>query len=375
MSDAVPSLESPAPRKVGARASALTFLLALIALLLAGFAAWQGWQLRRVDVDEESARARSQRTQAQQLADATQVAQSARDALAPLERRIENLEGINRSLREELLGLGERAKLTEDALARVADRRLAGAVMMRVNEAEYLLHLGQVRLQLFHDADATATALRLADTELAALDDPIFAGVRQTIAAEIDELAQTPLPDRGALADRLAQVSGLLPKLVARGAPQSGTEVATRADAGLLDRAAGVLSQYVRIREHDAAEPLLLSPLQAEAARAALSVELALAKAAVLDGDAARARAAIARAQQLLQSGFAEDAVRREARTTLEQVAAAPLDAQPPAIGKALDELRNLRATRSLADRESTAPPAPVDADAPGGDENVPPRP
>ncbi len=346
--DSASSSPLAAPR---ARAWA-PWLVAAIAVGLGGAASWLAWrQAERVSELEHRLQGAGRQTQ-EQLSSLADTARAMQAGSASLDRRIADLEGINRSLREEVLGLGERAKLMEDAVARIADRRLSGAVMLRVNEAEYLLRLGQVRLRLFGDAAATTEAFRMADEELAALDDPLFAGVRQTIAAEIEALAGAPQIDREALVGRLDEISDLLPALPARGAPSAQDLPRAPADSGWFDRAGAVLAQFVRIREQDPSENDLLNPLHVEAARSALAVELAVSKAALLDRDTARARDSLLRTRAQLAAYFAPgDARVAQAIGIVDQIASAPLDAALPDVGRALEELRNLRATRALADR------------------------
>ena len=78
--------------------------------------------------------------------------------------------------------MGERAALLEDAVARLADNRLRGEVMLRLNEAEFLLLLGEERLRLFGDVPAAIQAYNLSEAALASLDDPVLATLRQTLA-------------------------------------------------------------------------------------------------------------------------------------------------------------------------------------------------
>ena len=97
-----------------------------------------------------------------------------------------------------LAGMGERASLLEDAVARLADNRLRGEVSLRLNEAEFLLLLGEERLRLFDDSNAAIQAYSLADAALAGLDDPVLATVRQTLAQELATLRAVPPDSRAA---------------------------------------------------------------------------------------------------------------------------------------------------------------------------------
>jgi uroporphyrin-3 C-methyltransferase len=113
-------------------------------------------------------------------------------------KRHTDSDALGKSLREEVLGLSERAGLIEDALRNLAERHDDGETSLRLGEAEFLLRLGAERHRLFRDPTGAATAFELADGVLAELDDPLYAGVRQTIAAELAELRAEPAPDRTA---------------------------------------------------------------------------------------------------------------------------------------------------------------------------------
>jgi len=340
-----------APRR--ASAPLLPLLAAGIALAVAGWAAWSAFDAARALSAADDAR----RTQGEALARLERDLADAGTARAALERRLKDAEGVNQSLREEVLGLGERARLLEDAVSRLAERELSGAVLMRLNEAEFLLRLGAERLALFDDPDATITAFRLADAELAALDDPLFAGVRQTLAAEIEALAAAPRSDRSALMGRLDAVADALPGLALRGSPAQAQAAPLPASAGWLDQAAAALSRYVRVRELPADAAGAVVP-DAIAGRAAVAVDLSLAKAALATGDDAALRAAAGRARARLEAGFEADSpAAQDALAALDAVLAAPAAGNWPEVGRALAELRNLRATRALATGSASGAP------------------
>ncbi len=339
--DAAPAA---APRR--APAATLSLFAAAAALALAGWAAWSAFDTGLALSASEQAR----RAQGEAVARLERDLADASTARESIDRRLKDVEGVNQSLREEVLGLGERARLLEDAVSRLAERSLSGGVLLRLNEAEFLLRLGAERLALFDDPDATIAAFRLADAELAALDDPLFAGVRQTIAAEIEALSAVPRPDRGALLRGLDAVADALPALPMRGASPGAPQTPLPPTAGWLDHVAQALSRFVRVRELSTDAAAGAVP-EAVAGRTAVVVEVHLAKAALARGDDAVLRAAAARARAGVESGFetADPGVQR-ALASLDAVLAVPARGDWPTVGGALAELRNLRATRALAD-------------------------
>ena len=352
-----PAVRAPTPRARNPGAG-LALLLGAVALLAAGYAVWRAWELSRTwgsSLQQADAQARGQANRIATLErDLAATAQLARAH----ERKLADAENLNRSLREEVLGLGERAGLLEDAVASLADRRQSGAVVLKLDEAAYLLRLGQERLVLFDDPVAAISAFRLADAQLAELDDAVLAGVRQTIAAELQALAEIPVPDRAGLVARVDSVIAALPRLPTR-LERAAVQKPLPADAGYFRRLGAVLGQFVRVRRVDGADAALVNPLNAQAMRAAIALELQLAKAALAAGDGAGFNKAIASAHGRIARAFAADAAGvQEALATLASLEQVDSTSAEPAIGRALEELTNLRATRALS--ASTPADAPV---------------
>lgn len=326
--------------------------LALVTLaLIVGLAAvaGHGWRSRSAS---ESATIAALRAELDALRAAQRTAESAR---AALERRVGAAEGVNRSLREEVLGLGERARVLEEAVARLAQRGLHGSTQLRLYEAEFLLSMGEERLALFGDVAGTLRAFDLADAELAALDDPVFAGVRQTLAGERAALrALPPFEPRAVLAelDAIADAIAALP--TSPTLARAPTEPAP-AEAGVAARLGAGLRRFVRVeRIGEATAPVFSDP---EAQRRAAQVEILRAKSAVALGDREAMRAAIERARITLGPGRGRDAEHDAVLERLDRMAAVPAF-EPPPVGAALAQLRNLRATRALA---TPPPPSPED--------------
>ena len=65
-----------------------------------------------------------------------------REGQQRLSQRLDSSTATNQVLREEILGMGERAGLLEDAVARLAQSRMSGDSVLRLNEAEFLLSMG-----------------------------------------------------------------------------------------------------------------------------------------------------------------------------------------------------------------------------------------
>jgi uroporphyrin-3 C-methyltransferase len=141
-----PAEDSPAPTPARRRgAGGFGWLLLILVLAAAGYGYWR---LRDIEQGHE-ATVRTETDAAQKLRDEVDALQrgagtSKREA-ETLRMRLEDAAKINESLRGQVLGLAERVRLSEDAIARLADKRLSGHDALLLNEAELLLVLAQER--------------------------------------------------------------------------------------------------------------------------------------------------------------------------------------------------------------------------------------
>lgn len=348
-----PAVAASSPR---VRRGAGWLLLLLLLVGVGGFAAWQGLRLQRSETQAEAWRAAGDALQ--RRVDALEAASQAQQrAHKALETRAADNAATNKVLREELLGMGERAALLEDAVARLADNRLRGEVMLRLNEAEFLLLLGEERLRLFGDVPAAIQAYRLTDAALASLDDPVLVTLRQTLAQELLALSAVPTDPRPAIRAELARLGDSLEPLPAS---RAGTlETMAPSDSRLLQ----LLGQLVTVRRIDARDAVL-GPVQRETTLAALRLQLQLAQAALARPDPAAYTHALNQAGLLATRLFdAADARVVSLQAALERLRGATLVPQLPVLGATLAELRGLRATRSVGALERTTP-QPADAAA-----------
>ncbi len=335
--------ETPAaPRAARTGTGALAILVALVALILAGFATWRIVTLERGQGDAASA-LREDVDRRLQAAD--RAADQRKRDLDSMRARIADTDTVNKGVREELLALGERSRHLEDAVANLAEQRLTGRDALALNEAEFLLQLAQERLELFHDAQAALAAYQLADSALAAAEDPVFAGVRQTISAEKQALEASRPLDTNATLGALERVRANLATLP----PKKSTT-----QAAAPSRLEALLQQFVRISADDTT-----ARRDVELTRTLAAIDLRAAEAALLARDPASYTAAVSRARTSIAGAFDDSAQPvKDNLAELDKLGSAPLAPAVPELGSALRELRNLRATRALAQpRQATPPP------------------
>jgi len=289
-----------------------------------------------------------------------------RDQQRSIDNKLSDAASGQRVLREEVLGIGERAALLEDGIARLAQTRQEGAQAMLLDEAEFLLLTGHERLLLFRDAGAAVRAFTLADAALGGLQDPVFAPLRLTLAQEIaalNALPADPLP----LAR--SRINALLAELDTLPSPLQDAAIGADSSSRLLE----LLGQLITVRRVDEAGAPV-DPLLRGAQLTALRLRLQLGLAALERGDAAGWSASLTAINADLTTLFEAT----DSRVVAHQQALAglqsPTPSPPASVGATLRELRGLRATRRLgsvqlpltpaatAGVDSTASPAPSTA-------------
>ena len=319
-------MPTPTPPVAPARRSRAGALLLslLVALLLAaaGVFGWRYWQAGE--------------QQRQSLAEQQRAALDARvESLRQLQRtqaqRLQQAEATNRVLRDELLGIGQRAALLEDSVSKLADPDRHGAQALRLDEIELLLGIGQQRLRLDDDIDGARRALALAAPLLDGLDDPAYLNLRQALAQEqaaLEALGADPRIHANALLERIA--AGVDSAMPARPVPSLREPWYQR-----------LLGRIVH-RQPTASAGLGQRP-DRDAALAALQVEFSLARAAVERRDIDGLQHALARIDGWLQRLLAGSQGLPQKRRQLAELKALPLRMESPLAGTTLQQLRALR--------------------------------
>jgi uroporphyrin-3 C-methyltransferase len=256
--------------------------------------------------------------------------------------RIGEIVGGQRVIRQELLGIGERAATIEDAVARLSDQRLRGETTLKLNEIEALLVLAEQRLQLARDPAGARLALSLAASAVENIDDPLYAGLALPLRQERELLQNLPADPLPALRTTLADTLATLPELPRR-LPRSSTDAA---DGSIGSRLQQALSGLVTVRKRAAAD-LELAGSARDAALEALRMDLRTALAAAETRDAAGVAVALQRLRPLFEALFDRQSQPvRQLGERLQQLDPSTLQQALPALGLSLSELRALRGSR-----------------------------
>lgn len=305
------------------------WLLVLLLLAFAGWRGWQAWQSRQA-----SAQA--------QIVDAEQRLALLEESLGALRRdqrsqgqRLQQADATNRVLRDELLGIGQRAALLEDNVSKLADPDRHGAQALRVDEVEMLLTNAAQRLDLASDLDGARRSYALAAGLLDGIDDPAYLSLRQTLAQERAALDALGADPRSVAAGKLEAFAATL---------QALPERARSAASESLPWWRRAFGRIVDVRPTQGS--VIVESADRAAGLAAMQLEITLARAALERRDAAAYRTALARVDAWITRLWPDSAERRARREKLRTLRTLPLALRLPVLGSSLQQLRTLRGAR-----------------------------
>lgn len=343
---ATPSRSSAPPARSGALAW-LALLLAVAALVVAGWGAWQlksGAQQPASDNSEQAAT----RAQLQALAEEDGRLVRQLETLSRDVAKRGQLEPRMTELQAEQQRQGQRLATLQDG----------GRDVLRLVEGEYLLRLASLRLATLQDAAGAIALIEGADQVLSEQDDPTAFNARKELARSLEQLRSLEHPDRtglflqlAALREQIEALQGLAPAFVPAG------EDAAAVDAGHWQRWWANVSSFVRIdlNADQDIRPLLSGQSLAQV-RLALSLAVEQAQWAVLHGEDAVYRQALAQAQDLLGSHFNLNlAANRALHQRLGELAGQPVSIQLPDLGNSLQAFQAY-----LKQRQSPQPQQPA---------------
>jgi uroporphyrin-3 C-methyltransferase len=319
---------------------------ALLWLMILALLAFGGWELRawwHANIPSAQVVAASDDAS---IGDAATAIGALRREQHELAQRMSDATASNQVLRDEVLGVGERAALLEQSVARIASPRAQGEQALRLDEAELLLTIGQQQLALSSDIGAALHAYALADGTLAGSTDPAALNLRQSLAQEVAAMRALPPDPRAAIAGRLDAFEASLESL------PFAAEAPRAARASVLDRVVGSMVEVRHAQTQD-----LLDPAAREAALTAVRLEITLARLALERRDAIAFRAALTRIDASLPRLYSPATVAHQ-RQLLADLQRAPLRIDLPTLGGTLDELRRLRQSQP----DATVPVAPAPA-------------
>lgn len=328
----------PASRSVPSTRQNLALLVAILAVLLAG---WQWYQTRQQ-------LAASEQEMNSRLAQVVAASQEERGVQKQLREEIDTLQGKLGAL-EEKLDEYESQSATLQTLYENISRGREEATLLEVEQA---ITLAGQQLQLAGNVPAAILALQTADARLARLDQGRFLPLRKALAKDLERLNAVPLVDLPGISLRLEQIVVGIDKLPigSYGRPSENAENQDTTDVALpwWRRAASDFWQelrgLIRIQRFDRAEPPLLAPGQDYLLRENLKLRLLSARLALFAHDQATFRSELKAAGETLGRYFdpLDKAVQAD-QAALKQLLVSETSVQVPGLTESQAALRAMR--------------------------------
>lgn len=371
--------EPPRPRS-GRFIAFLALLISIAALAGAGWMWWQDQQgvateqtrllneIARLDGGDEELRLRIMelRDELDTLASGDvsaefralqQRAASDREQLARLEQAIREQTTLSRSLQTATDAMQDRLQAAEAAVTGMSTRELDAGGELDLAEVDYLLRLANERLQLFADPAAADAALEVADRHLAALDNPMYVGVRQEIAAARRALAAIDIPDYLELADRLDRLQAAIPELDFPDETAAATTPPEGGETGWWAKAKSVFASLVTVRRATEAEGRL-SIEDKDYVRQRIWLQVEIAHLALMRRDEAAFRRALERVEESIKTWFeADDDTFESVVGEIDALSSVDIEPDVPDITAPWSTLRLLRGGRPGAAPQPVEPP------------------
>lgn len=240
------------PVRPRARGAGVAMLLALVALIAAGYALWQatvagrGEDYARAELRQQVEALQARLTEAERRSGrSNELATTLRDQLTENER-------LHTRLREDLLAQAERSGRMEALLARLSRERGGADEQFALYETGSLLLQAQSRLELFGDRAGAIAALRLAEQTLARAGGG-QGDLQVAVADAAAALAADARPSTSALLadlDAIAAALDAAPLRMERASSREGEPV------GWWGRQFERVDRLVTIRRSDETDPV-----------------------------------------------------------------------------------------------------------------------
>jgi len=366
-----PAPNETTPRRSGSALAFLAFLFALAALAGTGWMWWQDQASLGLEEDRVFSEISRLETSDSELSLKLNQVRSEVDSLASgdagaelaaLQRRIEadrsKMAGVEQAISEQLArsrslqaateSMQGRLMAAEAALTGMATRELDAGGELDIAEVDYLLRLANERLKLFSDPVAADQALEVADMHLAALDNPMYLGVRQDIALARRELASVTVPDYLAIAGQLDSIQQEIVALpFSEDDPLTKNPEPAQGD-GWWEKVKRVFSNLVTVRRSTDEENKRISLQDTDYIRQRVWLQLEIAHLSLMQRDQAAFRTSLERAGESISTWFdTGDSGYQTVKQGIDGLMALEIEVDVPDITAPWSTLRLLRASQS----------------------------
>ena len=347
-----------APKRGGASIAWLSFVVAILALSIAGYVSWQGYRAAQNTATEDRV-ARLER----RVTEAT-------GSLGTLDARIEEvgqrdpgidaaLDAVRREFDERLRALDAlpaRLSTLEGSVASLAGVSEGARDAWVVAEAEYYMQIANAQLQLANNPHLAALALRMADERIVQLADPRLTDVRRALSDELAALDVMEKPDIEGATLTLASLARVVESLPLASEAFADDE----ADEGVDPELSGAgrawasvknaMSGLVKVTPRDEAKLVALTPDAEYFLRSNLALQLQSARLALLRGEQAIFQQSMDDTTALLHDYF--DLGSAQVAATLQTIAEVRNHVFAVAVPDISESLRLLRQFRTLSENE-----------------------
>ncbi len=227
-----------------------------------------------------------------------------RAQMAAVDKSTREQMALSRSLQAATESMQGRLLAAEAALSGMSTRELDAGGELDLAEVDYLLRLANERLKLFSDPAAADQARAVADMHLEALDNPMYLGVRQEIAAARRSLSEIEIPDYLAIAGTLDSIQAAIPSLSFPGEQDAASEADPVDEAGWWDKLKSVFSNLVTVRRSTEAESERISLEDKDYVRQRVWLQLEIAHLSLMRRDQEAFRNSLLRVKESLSDWF-----------------------------------------------------------------------
>jgi len=278
-----------------------------------------------------------------------------------LDQTIRDQLALSRSLQAAAESMQGRLLATEAALAGMSAQELDAGGELDLAEVDYLLRLANERLKLFSDPLAADRALEIADMHLAAMDNPMYLGVRKEIATARGELAAVNMPDYVGITSQLDAIQEITALLPFRGSVPVGLASEPELETGWWEKVKSVFSNLVTIRRSTVEENERISLEDKDYIRQRLWLQLEIAHLSLMRREQAAFRNSLEQVRETLSTWFdSGDGAYQSANRGIDELLALEIEVDVPDISAPWATIRLVREGRSgLAPAPSAL--APVD--------------
>jgi uncharacterized protein HemX len=358
--EALPAPEAGEADKKGSGSIAwLAVFLAFIATAGVGYMIVDDWRTR--GFNERYADA---------LGDLQSGVAASGESLSELDQDIATLEEVDARTTTEIerlrADLESRLQLIDSLPTRMSNLESSVSALQGVSagarnrwllaEAEYYMQIANAQLQLAGNPHLAANALEMADERIVQLADPALTGVRSALADELAALDGMEKPDIEGITLTLSSLARVVDSLPLR----QTSNAAGTADADVDPQASGftrawesvkgAASGLVRVTPPDEIAMPLMTPDAEYFLRTNLTLQIQVARLALLRGEQAVFEQSLNDASHWLATYFdTESAQVRGARATIAEIRAGMFTVSPPDISQSLRLLREFNSINESA--------------------------